>query len=368
MLMATKFIPAFFLFSFLVNVLIAQTPNLMIPPFSMESASKFSGLAYSCITSEYPNEISHTLDSKSDVASPAELHPAFYGCYNWSSSVQSHWLLIKMMKAFPDLSQREQYMKTIDHHFSEINLSEELNYIKRKDRTGFGRPYGWAWLLKLTAELANSDDHRQQQWFSRLFPVAEVIKSYYYAYLPGLYYPIRRGVHENTAFGIMFALDYARVVGDKTFESFLIERAKFYYLNDRTIPASWEPEGEDMFSPSLIEADLMRRVLNREQFVHWFKDFMPQMPYSLLYPAVVADRNDPRGVRLDGLNLSRAWCMFELAKALPDDSQTHRDLWQAGYRHAAEALPNVFTDNYMESNWLAAFAVIMYLSLSDIQQ
>jgi hypothetical protein len=350
-----------------VTELTAQAPNLMIPPFTVETASKFSNLAYSCIASEYPNKISHVLTSDSDVASPADLHPAFYGCFDWHSSVHGHWLLIKLIQTYPDLAQREQIIKTIDNNFSEKNLAAELAYFKKEGRPEFERPYGWAWFLKLTAELANADDPLQQKWFTRLFPIAEVIKKHYYSYLPGLYYPIRRGVHENTAFGIIFALDYARAVGDKTFESFLIERAKFYYLNDRNIPASWEPEGDDFFSPSLIEADLMRRVLSREEFVHWFKDFMPEIPYSLTYPAVVADRTDPKGIHLDGLNLSRAWCMFELAKALPDDSQSHRDLWQAGYRHAAESLPNVLSDNYAGTHWLATFAVYMYLSLSDIQ-
>jgi hypothetical protein len=216
--------------------------------------------------------------------------------------------------------------------------------------------------------LAQSEQSYAKHWYANLTPLVNKIKERYYTYLPSLYYPIRRGVHDNTAFGISFALDYARAVGDKTFESFLIERAKFYYLNDKNIPASWEPEGDDFFSPSLIEADLMRRVLDRSEFVRWFKSFMPEIPFGLQHPAVVANRADPKGVHLDGLNLSRAWCMFELAKALPDDSQTHRDLWMAGYRHAAEALPNVLADNYVGTHWLGTFAVFMYLSISDIEQ
>jgi hypothetical protein len=356
------------LFFVLITGIKAQSPNLMIPPFTIETASRFTALAFSCITTQYPNKLNQTLESDTDVASPATLHPAFYGCFDWHSSVHGHWLLIKMLHTFPNLPEREKIITAIDQNLSEKNMAGELAYFRKKNSASFERPYGWAWLLKLTEELVNSDNPMEQQWAKRLYPIADIIKSYYYSYLPGLYYPIRRGVHENTAFGIMFALDYARAVGDKTFESFLIERAKFYYFNDRNIPASWEPEGDDFLSPSLIEADLMRRVLSREEFVHWFKDFMPQMPYSLTYPAVVADRSDPKGVHLDGLNLSRAWCMFELAKALPDDSQTHRDLWQAGYRHAAEALPNVLSDNYVGTHWLATFAVFMYLSLSDVHQ
>jgi hypothetical protein len=356
------------LFSVLSTGINAQNPQLLIPPFTIETASKFSSLAFSCVTAEYPNKISHSLESAADVATPKKLHPAFYGCYDWNTAVHAHWMLIMLIQKFPELPQRDVIIKTIDHHFSEKNIEVELNYFKQKGRLGFERPYGWAWFLKLTSALATSKDPVLQKWFNRLYPLSEVIKNYYYDYLPGLYYPIRRGVNENTAFGISFALDYARATGDKTFETFLSERAKFYFFNDHNIPATWEPDGDDFLSPSLVEADLMRRVLSREQFVHWFKDFMPVMPYSLTYPVVVANRYDPKGVQLDGLNLSRAWCMFELAKALPDDSQTHRDLWQSGYRHAAEALPNVLNDNYFGTHWLATYAVLMYLSLADIQQ
>lgn len=351
-----------------ISALFAQETNLIIPPFTIETASKFSNLAYSCVATEYPNEISHVLQSNKDVASPQDLHPAFYGCFNWHSSVHGHWLLVKMLQMFPDLPQRGDVIKTIDKNLSKENIDTEINYFEREERTSFERPYGWAWLLKLTSELVDSEIDYEQRWFNNLMPLAEVIKNSYYDYLPGLYYPVRRGVRENTAFGIAFALDYAMAVGDIEFEAFLKERAKFYYFNDNNIPASWEPEGDASFSPSLIEADLMRRVLLKEDFVRWFKNFMPEIPYTLMFPAVVADRDDPKGVHLDGLNLSRAWCMFELAKALPDDSQTHRDLWQSGYRHAAVALPNVLSDNYMGTHWLATFAVYMYLSLSDIQQ
>ena len=356
----------YFLFS--LSILYAQEPTMMIPPFTIETASKFSGLAFSCIASEYPNKISHVLQSDEDIASPHELHPAFYGCFDWHSSVHGHWLLVKMLQLFPELPERDSIIMAIDQNLSAENIKVEIEYFKKEGRASFERPYGWAWLLKLTSELVDSDVEYEQRWFNNLMPLAEVIKGLYYDYLPGLYYPVRRGVHENTAFGIAFAIDYAQAIGDVEFEAFLKERAEFYYFNDNNIPASWEPEGDAFFSPSLIEADLMRRVLSKEDFVRWFKDFMPEIPYALTYPAVVADRDDPKGVHLDGLNLSRAWCMFELAKVLPDDSQSHRDLWQAGYRHAAAALPNVLSDSYMGTHWLATFAVYMYLSLADIEQ
>ncbi|MBN1927851.1 MAG: DUF2891 domain-containing protein [Prolixibacteraceae bacterium] len=346
----------------------AQLPGQLIPPFSVETASKFSSMAFSCIETEYPNKISHLLNSPEDIASPSELHPVFFGCLDWHSSVHGHWLLVKLLQMFPDLPQRDMIIDYFNHAFTPEKMQAEAAYFKARNRESFERPYGWGWLLKLASELANSDNIDEQKWFEALKPLTEIIKSNYYSYLPGLYYPVRRGVHENTAFGISLALDYALALGDKTFESFLKERARFYFFNDNDIPATWEPEGDDFLSPSLTEADLMRRVLTRSEFVHWFKNFMPEVPFSLTYPAVVANRNDPKGVHLDGLNLSRAWCMFELAKVLPDDSQTHRDLWQSGYRHAAEALPNVLSENYMGTHWLATFAVYMYLSLEDVGQ
>jgi hypothetical protein len=366
--MRSKYVITLFLLCLLKVQLWGQMPNLSIPPFSVEIASKFSNQAYSCLTSEYPNRIVHSLEASADVKSPMALHPAFYGCYDWHSSVHGHWMLVKMLQLFPDLPNRNEIIKTLDKNLTKENIQAEINYLKAKDRNSFERPYGWAWCLKLTAELANADTDYGKRWFKNMLPLAETIKSMYYDYLPGLYYPIRRGVYENTAFGLAFAFDYAQQMDDKTFAAFIKERSTFYFGNDRNIPASWEPEGDDFFSPSLIEAELMRRVLNRDEFLLWFKNFMPQLPFSLTSPAVVADRDDPKGVHLDGLNLSRAWCLFELAKALPDDSQMHRDLWQSGYRHASEALPNVLSDNYVGSHWLSTFAVYMYLSLADIEQ
>jgi hypothetical protein len=345
----------------------AQTTKLTIPPFSVDFAASFSRLTYDCINMEYPNRIAHTMQSADDVASPQKLHPAFYGCFDWHSSVHGHWMLVKILQNFPELPDRELIITAIDQHITKEHIDAEISYFQKQGRASFERPYGWAWLLKLTAELANSDTEYESRWFANLQPLAKVIESLYYDYLPGLYYPIRKGGYHNTAFGIAFALDYARAINNTEFENFLKERARSYFMNDNKIPASWEPDGDDFLSPSLVEADLMRRVLSREEFVRWFKDYMPEIPYSLTDP-VGSDRNGHIEAHLVGLNLSRAWCMFELAKALPDDSQYHRDLWQAGYRHAAESLPYVISNNYLGTHWLSTFATYMYLSLSDIEE
>ena len=325
-----------------------------------EQAGRLARLAFKCIHTEYANNISHSILSDKDVGTPSQLHPSFYGCYDWHSSVHGHWLLVKLLKEYPDLPARDSIIKAIDLSLTPANIAMEVAYLKAPGRISYERPYGWSWLLKLTTELATWDNPLGEKWYGIVKPLAMQVVQNYKTYLPGLYYPLRRGVHANTAFGIGFALDYARLMGDKEFEKLLVERSRFYYLKDKNIPASWEPEGDDFFSPSLIEADLMRRVLSKDEFQKWFAAFLPAIPASLQHPAVVADRADPTGVHLDGLNLSRAWCMFSLAKALPAGSVMAKELRRIGDEHAKDALPHVISENYLGTHWLASFAVYMY--------
>lgn len=327
-----------------------------------DQAGRLARLAYKCIHTEYANHLQHSMLSDKDTGTPSQLHPVFYGCYDWHSSVHGHWLLVKLLREFPDLSGRDSIIKAIDMTLTHANIAAEVAYFKAPGRISYERPYGWSWLLKLTAELATWNDPLGSKWLEILNPLALQIVQNYKTYLPGLYYPLRRGVHANTAFGLAFAIDYARVMGDKEFEKLLLERSRFYFLKDQNIPASWEPEGDDFFSPALIEADLMRRVLNKEDFQKWFKAFLPVIPTSLQHPAVVADRSDPTGVHLDGLNLSRAWCMFEVARSLPPGSEMSKELRRIGTEHAGDALPHVISENYLGTHWLATFAVYMYFA------
>jgi len=333
-----------------------------VPKLDRIEAGRLAKLASNCILTEYANHIMHTMQSDKDTGTPSQLHPAFYGCYDWHSSVHGHWLLVKLLKEFPDLPGKDSIVKAIDLTLTPANIAVEISYLKAPGRISYERPYGWSWLLKLTTELSTWDSPMGEKWFGILLPLAQQVVQNYKTYLPGLYYPLRRGVHANTAFGISFALDYARAMGDHEFEKLLTERSRFYYLSDKNIPASWEPEGDDFFSPSLIEADLMRRVLSKEEFQKWFAAFLPELPVSLQHPAVVADRSDPTGVHLDGLNLSRAWCMSDVAKSLPAGSRMALKLRQSGAEHAKDALPHVISENYLGTHWLATFAVYMYFS------
>ena len=256
-----------------------------------------------------------------EVLGPKALHPAFFGSYDWHSSVHGHWMLVRLLRVVPELPERNEIRAILGSHFTARNIKAESDYVLRKESKSFERPYGWAWLLKLSEELHGWDDADAKVWSKNLKPLADVIVARYLEYFPKQTYPIRTGVHPNTAFGLAFAHDYARAVDDKRLVALINERARAYFAQDADVPAGWEPGGADFFSPSLTEADLMRRVLAPEEFHAWFKRFLPGAskgePKTLFTPATVTDRTDPQLVHLDGLNLSRAWGMKSIAAALP---------------------------------------------------
>jgi hypothetical protein len=322
-----------------------------------ESAAALSELALGCIHREYPNKPSHVVTSDEDVKNPGTLHPAFYGCFDWHSAVHGHWMLVRILKTFPDLATGDIIRSALDRNLTEENIAAEAAYFMDPIRKSFERTYGWAWLLKLGEELLTWDDPDGKRWYANLEPLVDALSARYIDFLPRQTYPIRTGVHPNTAFGIAFALDFARAADKRELENVLLERSRFYYADDQDYPAGWEPGGEDFFSPALMEADLMRRVLTRDEFAGWFQRFLPTIPDALLNPAVVADRTDPKIVHLDGLNLSRAWCMSGIAGALPDTDPARDILYDAARRHASEALANITSGNYEGEHWLASFAV-----------
>ena len=343
----------------------AQTHARMPDQLSLtqSQASHFASLALKCIQKEFPNKLDHTINDKDDVHSPRAMHPAFYGCFDWHSTVHGHWMLVHLLQAFPGMPEAKEIRRALDANLSEKNIAGEVAYLKQANRASFERTYGWAWLLKLAEELRGWNDDDGLRWSRNLQPLADALVEKYLAFLPKQNYPIRTGVHPNTAFGLAFALDYARAVGDKKLEALIVERSRTYFGSDVNYPASWEPGGEDFFSPALIEADLMRRFMSKPEFAAWFHRFLPgiarNQPKQLLQPAVVTDRTDPKLVHLDGLNLSRAWCMRSIAAALPVNDPARRILARSATAHANAALPFIASGNYEGEHWLASFAVYM---------
>lgn len=337
-----------------------ESPQLSL---TLSQASHFAQLALKCVLKEYPNKLDHTMNDGDEVRNPKALHPAFYGCFDWHSTVHGHWMLVHLLKTFPNLPEARAIRDALDANLTEKNIAGEVAYLKQASRASFERTYGWAWLLKLAEELRGWNDADGKRWSANLQPLAEGFVEKYRAFLPKQNYPIRTGVHPNTAFGLAFALDYARAVGDKKLEALIVERSLSYFAKDTNYPAAWEPGGEDFFSPALIEADLMRRVSNKSQFFVWFHRFLPgvgrNQPKQLLQPAIVTDRTDPKLVHLDGLNLSRAWCMRSIAAALPANDPARKILARSASAHAQAALPYIASGNYEGEHWLASFAVYL---------
>jgi len=362
--------------SILISKDVASQPKssceTKLQTLNQSTASHFAKLALNCIHREYPNKLDHVMNNDNEVQSPQTLHPTFYGCYDWHSAVHGHWMLVRLLKMFPDMPEAKEIRAAIDKNLSEENIQIEVTYLHQPSRKSFERMYGWAWLLKLAEELHGWDDPDGKRWSNNVEPLAAAIVARYQDFLPRQTYPIRTGVHPNTAFGLAFGLDYARKVGNQELENLIIERSLTYYRRDVGCPAEWEPGGEDFFSPCLLEADLMRRVLMPEEFIEWFHRFLSNLadgePKSLLEPALVGDHSDPKIVHLDGLNLSRAWCMKGIASALLTDDSVKKILIESAQKHAEDALANVASGDYVGEHWLASFAVFMLSMANAIEK
>ncbi len=302
-------------------------------------ARRFARLALGCVTREFPSNPAHVLESAKDLRRPRDLHPAFYGCYDWHSAVHGHWLLAWLLRRFPALPQAHAMRRVLAAHLSERNLRAEGRYLET--HPGFERPYGWAWLLKLACELP---EH------GALRALAELVEQRYLHWLPRQAHAIRSGTHVNTAFALALALDYARRFGRTRFEKALVEKSLQYYAGDRACPAAWEPGGNDFLSPCLVEADLMRRAHPR--FTRWFVAFLPRLPASLRAPVSSGDRSDGQLAHLDGLNLSRAWCLYALSRF----SARRQPLRECADRHLRAGLASIESGHYAGEHWLASFA------------
>jgi hypothetical protein len=324
-------------------------------------ASRLARLPLACLRRELPHKLDHLIDDPGDVQRPRDLHPAFHGCLDWHSAVHGHWMLIRLLRWCSDLPEGPEIRAVLGETLTAPNLAVEAAYFAHPLRASFERTYGWAWLLELARVLHGWDDRDGARWALALAPLVDTIVARYHAFLPKQRYPIRTGVHANTAFGLALALDYAREVGAVALEALIVEHALAYYAGDVDAPAAWEPGGEDFLSPSLIEADLMRRVMPSADFPGWLHRFLPRLAdaSALLAPVIVEDRADPKLAHLDGLNLSRAWCMRAIAAALPDGDPIRALLAPAADAHAAEGLAHVATGSYMGEHWLASFAVLL---------
>ena len=324
------------------------------------AVDRFAALALDCVHQEYPNHISHSLQSDADVAPPRALTPAFYGCLDWHSSVHGHWLLARLARLYPETPYAEAARLALAQSLTETSLLAETLYVSAKGRRSFERPYGIAWLLQLAAELEEWDDPQAAVWRENIRPLEAALVGRLTSWLPDLTYPVRSGTHSQTAFALGLALDWARVTDDKAAEALLVERAQTLYRGDADCPIYYEPSGADFLSPCLAEADLMRRVLTPQAFSSWLDSFL-SIPEDgkWLEPALVSDRSDPHLVHLDGLNLSRAWMLEGIASALAPADPRVTVLYRTAAAHRDAGLEGVNPEYYAGSHWLGSFATYL---------
>lgn len=328
-----------------------------LPALTDAGAAHFASLAHRNIEREYPNKIGHVMESDADLASPRQLHPAFYGCFDWHSAVHGHWMLVRLLKQFPNLPHASEIRAAVDRNLQAANISVEIDYMTPRDRKSFERAYGWAWLLKLADELRSWNDSQGQEWAAHVQPLADYIETLYIDFLPRQFYPIRSGAHANTAFGLTFAWDYAAACERLELMEVIGDAANRYYFSDTNYPANYEPSGSDFLSPCLEEANLMQRILPEEIFTKWFDALLPEIPESLSRPATVSDRTDGQLVHLDGLNLSRSWGFAAIANKLPSGDSRIEEFRRLSTAHIESALPHIASGNYEGEHWLASFAV-----------
>jgi hypothetical protein len=326
-------------------------------------AERFSNLALACVHREYPTKIAHVLNSANDIKPPRELTPAFYGCYDWHSSVHGHWTLARLARLFPHAPCASHAKAALAKSLTAANLKRESEYMSGEGRSSFERPYGLAWLLQLASELHGWDDPLARQWAGAIAPLEQVVIQRLESWLPKLSHPVRSGEHSQSAFALGFMLDYARGAGRRDFARLVESKIRAFYFADRDAPLAYEPSGEDFLSPCLAEADSMRRVLTPAEFAEWLAKFLPSIPRdgssTWLRPAVVADPSDGKLAHLDGLNLSRAWMLNGIASALPGGDSRVRSLSATAEEHAGSGLRSVTAERYEGAHWLATFAVYL---------
>jgi Protein of unknown function (DUF2891) len=327
-------------------------------------ASRFASLALGHVRREYPNKLDHVINDAGELRSPRELHPIFYGSFDWHSCVHGYWLLARVLRTADTLPEAARIRELFDAQVTAEKVAGEVAYLAQANRGTFERPYGWGWLLMLAAELTRFESPEGKRWAATFAPLADAFAAQFRAFLPKATYPIRSGAHYNTAFALALAFEYAQTADDPAFTALLRESATRWYGADENCQA-WEPAGDDFLSPALIEAECMHRALGAHEFSIWFARFLPRIgarePATLFTPATVSDRSDGKIGHLDGLNLTRAWCWRSIAASL-DAGDARRELMEdSARRHIDASLPHISGD-YMGEHWLATFALLALTS------
>ena len=323
---------------------------------TINQANHLASLPLKCLQQEYPNKLGQMLIDSSEIKSPKELHPTFYGCFDWHSSVHGHWSLVFLLKKFPLLEKKDEIIQKLKTNLSKQNIQSEIDYLNKPHEKSFERTYGWNWILKLQLELETYNEPFAKELAQNLKPLTELIIKRYTEFLPKLLYPIRVGTHSNSAFGLTHAWDYAVFSNNTDFQNTIKKNARRMYFTDENCPFSWEPSGTDFLSPCFEEIAIMQRVLSKKEFIIWLKKFAPKLfdKNFNIQVAKVSDRTDGHLVHLDGLNFSRAWNLYFLVHQYPKEFSHLKKI--ADY-HLNFSLPSIVDGNYEGEHWLASFAL-----------
>lgn len=326
-----------------------------------EQVESFARLALAGIGREFPYKPGHVVHGPEDLLPQRERHPVFYGCFDWHSAVHGHWLLVRLLRLHPEAPVAPEIERALNEAFVPALFEREAAFFRDPRQGAFERGYGWAWLLRLAAELGTWQDGRARRWAHALRPLETEVARLATDHATGMLRPHRTGLHGDSAFSLAFYLDYARALGNATLERAARERAAALYAADRDYPFVYEPSAFDFFSAGLNEADLMRRVLDPAAYSTWLGAFFPTLSAgrlgSLLEPVVVPDMSDGHLAHLAGLGLSRAWTMEAIAAALPPADRRRAVLLAGAESNGRHGLAHVVSGHYAGDHWLATFAV-----------
>jgi len=322
-----------------------------------QGAAHLAELPLRCMQQEFPYKTGVVFSDSSLVINPRNYHPAFYGCYDWHSSVHGHWMLVRLLKSFPGMAKEKEIITKLSQNLTAANIRQEQELFKNKENKGFERIYGWSWLLQLQRELLTWNTPLGKELAANVQPLASQFAKSYIDFLGKLMYPIRVGEHTNLAFGLSLAWDYAVTAKDTDLQNAIRQAAIRFYAADKNCPVAWEPGGYDFLSPCLEEADLMWRILPAAEYQRWIKAFLPDLfakGITAFKVAQVKDMTDGKLVHLYGLNLSRAWCLYGIARHTTENREAILGLANL---HLEAAIPHVASGDYAGEHWLASFAV-----------
>ncbi|MEM9941696.1 MAG: DUF2891 domain-containing protein [Planctomycetota bacterium] len=336
-------------------------------PLKDSQVVAFAELAFTGIEKAYPNKPGHVYSNAEEVVAPEKSTPVFYGSFDWHSAVHGHWMLVRLLKKYPDTESATKIREILNRQLTAEKLSKEADFFQQSRNKSFERMYGWAWYLRLVQECHQWDDKDAKLWRENLKPLEVVLVDRIKEHLPLLQFPVRTGQHPDTGFALGQALDYARAVGDQELEELIVQRCKSFYSSDTDYPTRYEPSGYDFFSSCWNEADLMRRVLSPKEFLKWFNKYLPQLDKgesgNLLIPVEVSDVTDGKIVHLAGLDLSRGWCLQGIASVLPEEDPRKKLLSDSAKQHAAMGYRYVFSGHYEGEHWLATFAIYLHTNV-----